>query len=540
MGSIPRIMNRRGFIGLSIGSTAIANWLLSCTTHKKIKGEIIGASSSIGHLLRDNKFSNPSQTINTKIIIIGAGISGLSAGWHLHQHGITDLIILDLEDHAGGNSTYGKNNISAYPWGAHYIPIPNNDLVDYTNFLKTCNVITGEDSNGLPAYNETYLCFDPQERLYINGRWQDGIIPQFGVPDNDKKQLASFLKKMDEFRNLKGPDGKDAFAIPVNNSSKDPSLLDLDSLTMKSWMIKMGFTSEYLHWYVNYCCRDDFGTPHHLISAWAGIHYYASRKGKGSNAGHADVLTWPEGNGFLVEQLQKNIRSQVKTNSLATKVKMDLDGVTVEYFDTTKNELKAIKAEQCIIAVPQFIACRLINDEQRTTLVKANLQYVPWMVANILVNKLVERSGPGLSWDNVIYESSSLGYVNATQELLQQDSMKKNLTYYLPLTGMSPAEERRAAQVKDHSDWAEHIISDLEKIHPNIRDAVEEINVMLWGHAMAQPLPGIIHGEIRSKLSASIDDKIHFAHTDLAGVSIFEEAFYQGLTAANKVIARLK
>jgi hypothetical protein len=533
-------MNRRGFIGLSLGLTAITNWLLSCTPNKKIKGEIIGASSSIGHLLRDNKFSTPSETSNTNIIIIGAGISGLSAGWHLYQNGISDFIILDLEKHAGGNSSYGKNNISAYPWGAHYIPIPNNDLVEYTNFLKSCNIITGEDNNGLPLYNETHLCFDPQERLYINGRWQNGIIPHFGVPDNDKKQIASFLKKMDDFRYLKGVDGKDAFAIPVNNSSKDASLLDLDSLTMKNWMVDQGFTSEYLHWYVNYCCRDDFGTPHHLISAWAGIHYYASRKGKGSNAEHADVLTWPEGNGFLVEQLQKNISKQIKTNSLATKVLMDHDAVTVEYFDTIKNELKAIKAEQCIMAVPQFIACKLINDEQRYSLVKNNLHYAPWMVANILVNKLVERSGPPLSWDNVIHESSSLGYVNATHELLQQDSAKKNLTYYLPLTGSSPAEERRSVQSKSHADWADDIINDLKKVHPNIREAIEEINVMVWGHAMAQPLPGIIHGDIRSKLSASIDDKIHFAHTDLAGISIFEEAFYQGLTAAKKTIATLK
>ena len=52
---------------------------------------------------------------------------------------------------------------------------------------------------------------------------------------------------------------------------------------------------------------------------------------------------------------------------------------------------------------------------------------------------------------------------------------------------------------------------------------------------MAQPLPGIVHGSLRQELGASIDNNIHFAHTDLAGVSLFEEGFYQGLQAAKKV-----
>ena len=150
-------MKRRNFIGLSIGLTGTAGWFLSCTAEKKIKGSIVGASSSVGHLLRDKKFSAPAETIRKKIVIVGGGISGLSAGKYLHQNGISDFLILDLEEQAGGNSAYGSNDVSAYPWGAHYIPIPNNDLTEYISFLKECNVITGDDAAGLPVYNETYL-----------------------------------------------------------------------------------------------------------------------------------------------------------------------------------------------------------------------------------------------------------------------------------------------------------------------------------------------------------------------------------------------
>jgi hypothetical protein len=85
----------------------------------------------------------------------------------------------------------------------------------------------------------------------------------------------------------------------------------------------------------------------------------------------------------------------------------------------------------------------------------------------------------------------------------------------------------------------EEIVADLKVVHPNIEYALEEVNVMLWGHAMAQPLPGIIHGPVRTALSAPIDNRIHFAHTDLAGVSLFEEAFYQGINAAKNATRNL-
>lgn len=143
-----------------------------------------------------------------------------------------------------------------------------------------------------------------------------------------------------------------------------------------------------------------------------------------------------------------------------------------------------------------------------------------------------------MSWDNVIFNSASLGYIDATHQSTDQHFPMKNLTYYLPLTDEEPVIARKKAQEKSHSDWVQHILRDLSIIHPNIADAVEEINIMVWGHAMCQPIPGFIFGNTRKKLAESIHNRIHFAHTDLAGISIFEEAFYQGLHAANTILSR--
>jgi predicted NAD/FAD-dependent oxidoreductase len=530
------MMDRRTFLHYTLGASLATALPFSCKPGRKIGGSIVGSSANTGHLLRTFKDRQPGETEVCKIVIVGAGVSGLSAAYHLKQSGEKDFCLLDLEAEAGGNARSGSNEVSAFPWGAHYVPTPNNDLKEYLDFLQKAGVLTGYDDKGLPVYKEEFLCFDPEERLYINGRWQEGLVPHFGVPESEAKQIKDFLALMEKYRYQKGADGKDAFAIPADASSKDQRWTALDKLTMKQWLQQQNFTSAYLHQYINYCCRDDYGTPYDVISAWMGINYFACRKGQAGNAASSDVLTWPEGNGFLVRQLLQPVGEHLQTGCLAMRVHQTSDGVQIIYLDTKTQKLRAIKSQQCILAVPQFVAARLLQAEERKQVVKKHLHYAPWMVANFSIRQPEERSGAPLSWDNVLHNGASLGYVEASHQLLQQHLAKRNFTYYLPLTAASPEEERKAASEKKHEDWVKIVVEDLQRVHPNIEEAVDEMNVLLWGHAMAQPLPGMMYGGWREQLAASVNSRIHFAHTDLAGNSIFEEAFYQGLQAAKKCL----
>jgi len=511
----------------------------SCVHKKTIPGEIVGASSSVGHLLREGHFGAPVSTVTTGVVIVGGGISGLSAARWLQKHGVNDLCVLDLEAHAGGNASSGKSAVSAYPWGAHYVPIPNNELSEYLAFLEEAGVIKGRDEKGLPVYDEYMLCFDPQERLYINGRWQDGLVPGPGLSAADQAEITRFLQQMDVFRRAKGSDGLDAFAIPVDRSSKDPAYTSLDNMTMALWLEQNNYHSPWLSWYVNYCTRDDFGTRSDVISAWTGIHYFAARKGAGSNAQHYDILTWPEGNGRLVQQLCASIKAPVYPNALAVKCIPGREMTEVHYYDVRSGQVKAIRASHVILAVPQFVANRLLPvGPERLQQVKEHMHYTPWMVANLTVRNPEEREGAPMSWDNVLFGSESLGYVEATHQQLQQVKEKKVLTYYLPLTSEAPVAARTSAMRHTHADWVDLIFNDLRKVHPDIEEVTEKVDVMVWGHAMAQPRPGWMHGGVRQALQQSFNDRIHFAHTDLAGISIFEEGFYQGIHAANKVLGK--
>jgi hypothetical protein len=59
---------------------------------------------------------------------------------------------------------------------------------------------------------------------------------------------------------------------------------------------------------------------------------------------------------------------------------------------------------------------------------------------------------------------------------------------------------------------------------------------MRWGHAMIRPRPDFIHGGARAAAQRPFRS-VHFAHTDLSGLALFEEAFDHGLRAAEEVLA---
>ena len=108
-------------------------------------------------------------------------------------------------------------------------------------------------------------------------------------------------------------------------------------------------------------------------------------------------------------------------------------------------------------------------------------------------------------------------------------------TFYWSLAERPPAEMRALLLEKDWSYWREAILNDLSRAHPDIRDRVSRIDVMRIGHAMARPVPGFLGSESRRHF-ASAKGPIYYANSDLSGFSIFEEAQYRGVTAADRAL----
>jgi len=537
--------SRRLFIKqlLTGSSVLMATAYASCRPANQlehIKGTIVGANSAAGHLVRNAAaLPKPSRNINADILIVGGGISGLSAKRWLNLHGKSDVMLLEMDNHFGGNSFYGRNGTSAYPWGAHYIPVPDMRNTELTDFLKGINVITGYDDKGMPVYNEYYMCHEPEERLFINGLWQEGMLPNVNLTEKDKTQMEGFFKLVEGFKNTVGTDGKDAFAIPLRNSSADDCFRQLDKISFSQYLQQEGYDSKYLLWYLEYGCKDDYATNLQQVSAWAGIHYFSSRKGKGANATSSTVLTWPQGNGFLMEHL----RSQAGDAGMFSghsvyKMKESGNGVEVFVYDISKKESYCITANKVIVATPQFVNKYLLADTVDAGKLNAykDFHYAPWVIANITINNFPRERGLPLCWDNVIYDKPSVGYVNANHQDLGP-SNKKVITFYMPYAHEEPDVAREKLRSQSYNDLLTLITNELEFAHPGITENIETADIWIWAHGMISPRTGFIWGDSKKTAAEPVNDKIFFAHSDLSGISIFEEAFYQGINAANKILS---
>jgi hypothetical protein len=203
-------------------------------------------------------------------------------------------------------------------------------------------------------------------------------------------------------------------------------------------------------------------------------------------------------------------------------------------------ELRGVHCERAIFASPMFTAPYIIQGFREDAPFTANeFQHNAWFVANLF---LKDRPKPRfakdfpLAWDNVIYESPSLGYVTATHQK-GIDYGPTVLTYYYPM-----CEDPNARTTLFNYDWrslADVCLSDLSRAHNNIYELTERIDIMRWGHAMVSPRPNFIWSGVREKAMKPYRN-IHFAHTDLSGIALFEEAFYHGLRASTEILRNIK
>lgn len=528
--------SRRGFLKATVLLALGAQFLQACRTKvNHIFLQLTGTNHILGHRLRFPDFPASTEVIEVPILIVGGGIAGLSAAYRLQQKGYSDFILLDLEDEVGGNARNGENAHSAYPLGAHYLPIPNASNRELLQFLEESGIIKEWTSTGKPIFDEEQLSFAPHERLFIHNVWQEGIVPSYGISDAESAELARFFRQMQDFKKLKGADGKYVFDIPMRNASQTHDRTVLDGQDMLSWLKSQGYHTEALLEYVNYCCRDDYGTGIKCTSAFAGIHYFASRKHDWDD--YQDlVLTWQEGNGRLASHLKKYVKGKVLNKNMAFRIDFKAEKVEVSVYDVAKAITKVIKADRIINCCPQFVNQYLLPN--RTSITR-EFHYVPWIVVTIVLRRFPFADGVPLSWENIIYKGHGLGYVYDQHQSLKQFNSPFVISYYHSLGDGDLKQNRKQLFAWTDQQWKSFILTDLEKAHYGIEKEIISMEIFRHGHGMISPVKGFLTSQARTELAKSIGDKVYFAHSDLSGISIFEEAFYQGLDAVDQLIADL-
>jgi protoporphyrinogen oxidase len=530
-GGITRRGFLKGILGVGLGSAVVS--ILGWNFFKRpIPGSIHGALHGLGHLVRQrNTDIKITETQRTQVVIVGGGISGLTAGWWLSKNKLSDFKLLELSNDIGGNSVGGANSTSAYPWGAHYVPLPNKRCTDAIEVLEEMGLVKFENDKVI-VIDESAQCFDPRERLFKHGKWLDSVGPQLGLSADSDRVLNEFGNFVEKMKSAKGSDGKYGFDIPVENSSRDAAFLMLDKISFKEFLISKEWADPELLWYVDYCCRDDFGLSIEKVSAWAGIHYFCSRHKETSGPSDEPILTWPEGNFKIAKFLSGKISAQIQKQCVVTNVKNHKGRCLTTYFQNSTQTWHQIESEKVIYAAPRYTAKYLIEDYVSPSSVPG---YTPWIVANITLKATRELDISNFAWDNVWRDSDSLGFIHAKHQSLRTQVSETVVTYYLPCD-RKPEKLSRVNLLKmSHAELCEIVVADLQIAYPTIRDSLVQMDFWIWGHGMPGPGIGFLWSGQREVLHKPYGN-IHFAHSELSGISIFEEAQYWGKRAAESVL----
>ncbi len=497
-----------------------------CTTDAPtLQGGWVGTHSERGHRLRGElpRADGPLKT--TGVLIVGAGIAGLACARALAKRGVDDFALLDLEDQAGGNSRSHSVGGSACPLGAHYLPVPGTDAREVNELLHELGL--AREQLGRTVWDEKHLCHSPQERLFIDGEWRDGLLPP---PEN-----AAALAQYRRFSVLVTQAQRElGFAMPSHRARWTPGHATLDGQTLAAWLDQQGLNDARLRWYLDYCCRDDFGAGADTVSAWAGIHYFASRHGfhaPGDEAGEREpVLTWAEGNGWLSARIAAPLRERIHLGRTVLRVTEQREGIELLAWNEAADSPERWTARAVVMATQLFVSSRLLAAPP-DALRSLTQRHAPWLTANLALREpLLQRAGAPPSWDNVRYGSTALGYVDARHQTLDPTPRAPLLTAYLAL----PETQRGELLKQPWQHWAQVVSQELARTHPDLPGKLERIDLCRFGHAMSIPTPGL-RGSVELAALNAQHGRVVFAHSDLAGYSVFEEAYTAGVEAAARL-----
>jgi protoporphyrinogen oxidase len=550
MGQGDAMMKRRAVLGVAAAST-LAACRPAVDELAKITGGFVGSSPEVGHMLRAAKLpaydGSPVRKVHT--LIAGGGVAGLSAARALRMQGVEDFALLDLESEAGGNARGDQIAGIAHPLGAHYLPVPSDDAPEVQDFLEELGL--RKRVAGRWAYDEKALCHSPQERVFFNGAWQEGLLPTQGISKATQEQYQRFAKLVTQWQ------ATGAFSIPLRDDFKKKlHIAGIESAQAATVFIAYleseGLNDPHLRWYLDYCCRDDYGAGIDTVSTFAGMHYFAARHGfhaPGAQMSEREgVLTWPQGNGFLTQALAAPLKDRLLTQQMVMRIEESKNEVLMDALHLPTRKVQRYAAQRCIVALPLHVAARVVmNAPDFLKTAAANVQHSSWWVANIHIDAPLhdDASGAFPSWDNVIYGSQGLGYVDAMHQSTRQAPGATVLTYYH--AEGAGKEARQALLQNSWNQLRDRALAEIAQAHPDITRRAQQINITRYGHAMAVPTPQFINKigqspahSLRSTLSKTkqyplrstpATQRLRFAHSDWSGYSVFEEAFTRGLHA---------
>jgi protoporphyrinogen/coproporphyrinogen III oxidase len=492
---------RRDFIKYIVAGSVASG----CPIDHALMAEPAGAAASpmvegehfnVCHAVRDgHSFPKPDATRKVDVVIVGGGVSGLSAAYFLKGK---DWLLLEKEEHFGGNAYQEEYEGQVFATGSAY---------GYRG--DEGDRLAKEIGLDLPLVNMPDPIIDNGK--YAPDIWRSGIndLPY------SRDVIASFKKYRDDIMKI--------------DFKKNAAELDTQPFT------------KYLEGYAPEVKR--------LWDAYGPSNWGAVSEDTSALIGIADTqyliegtddqrVILPGGLGCithkLVEVLKPQYGERMLSNAAVVAVVPDKDEVRVTY--TQGDKVTTVAAKVVLMCTAKFYTSRIVAGlpkEQKQAMQR--MRYAPYPMINIIFDKPVYRKG----YDNWCPGKTFTDFIVADWTIRNNPGYKPKyniLTFYTPLR---ESERSTLLNEDDCKALAGKVLKDFQGLLPEFNVDPVEVRLYRRGHPMFMAVP---EQYTKNRMIASRPmERIFFGNSDSGGPeSLTSEAVrisQAGVEWANLVLA---
>ena len=382
---------------------------------RALRGGNLPAAFVIGHWMRDErltfrphsvqvsagmgdsmkgKFDIVDDSYRPDVVIVGSGMSGLSAAFYLsRKNPKINLLILDANSTFGGNAALDRSPPlpMVASTGATYAVAP------YSDFLRELYRETGVDWETNVVPSPFYNYFFDEHTPYIQPQTKRWVKDVYGAGLKDMPYSPQIIKDLEAAKKdfVKWYNTEGGPTDPPDKSN--PKYDDLDSMTFHDYLIrKKGFHPAVSDYYTRFTI-DALAGKTTQVSAYSaidflGAEYHPLFAYPGGNAGIAQrVAQWlisdraPDLNPSLLDQPTARVR--IRQEAVMLRADITEKNASVIYFKNGK--MRRVTAKSVIIATQahsaQHAVQHLLDVQTRSAMKQTTL--VPVVVANVTLRR---------------------------------------------------------------------------------------------------------------------------------------------------------
>jgi protoporphyrinogen oxidase len=435
--------------------------------------QLDGDHYEICHQVRDgHTFAKPPVSKRHEVVIVGGGISGLSAAYFLQTH---DFLLLEKEAHWGGNATLQDYEGQAYCTGSAF------------DYAGTASDHLARELGLAPL---SIKCPDP---TIVNGKW---VADTWGAGLDELPYPASVRESFKNFR-------KDMLALAADKNQEQ-----FDNVPLSKYL--KAYAPEVKQWWDCYG-PSNYGAASDDTSTMVALDELKDMAG---SAEHDARITLPGGNATLALKLSETLQAKFSERMIggATIVAVEPQKTEVHITYVQGNALHTVAAKFVVMATPKFITSRIVSglsDDQTDAM--RSFRFCPYLVINMIYDKPVYNR----AYDSWCPGNTFCDVVVADWVMHDQPGYKQKnniLTFYTPV---SELHRDKLLQVAGCQRIAQNVLRDFQKLLPEFSPEPIEVHIYRRGHPMFLSAPGVFT-KVIPRANQPLE-RVVFANTDSVG-----------------------